>query len=108
MSGPRHLTREQLEERRLEAGRLLRDDWFSQAEIVRRLDVSRAAASQWAKRLREGTHGRAALRRRARSGRPARLTDQQWREFLNVLPRGTREAGSQTERWILPKIRVVI
>jgi transposase len=105
---PRKLTPEQLEERRLEAGRLLRAGRLSQAEIARRLDVSRAAVSQWAKRLREGPHGSAALKRRAKPGRPARLTPRQWRQLLDVLARGAIKSGFKTERWTLPRVRVMI
>jgi transposase len=105
---PRKLTPGQLEERRLEAGRLLRAGRLSQAEIARRLDVSRTAVSQWAKRLREGLHGSAALKRRAKPGRPARLTPRQWQQLLDVLARGAIKAGFDTERWTLPRVRVMI
>lgn len=105
---PRTLTPEQLEERRLEAGRLLRAGRLSQAEIARRLDVSRTAVSQWAKRLREDPHGSAALKRRPKPGRPTRLTARRWQELLDVLSRGAIEAGFETERWTLPRVRVII
>src|SRR3954462_4184639 len=93
---PRKLTPEQLEERRLEAGRLLRAGRLSQAEIARRLDVSRTAVSQWAKRLREGSHRAAGLKRRPKPGRPARLTPRQWQQLLKVLARGAINAGFET------------
>ena len=105
---PRKLTPEQLEERRLEAGRLLRAGHLSQAEIARRLGVSRTAVSQWAKRLREGPHGSAPLKRRPKPGRPARLTPREWQELLDVLARGAIEAGFETERWTLPRVRIMI
>ena len=41
---PTHLTSEQMEERRLEAARLLRHGRLSQAETARQLGVSRASA----------------------------------------------------------------
>jgi transposase len=105
---PRKLTPEQLEERRLEAGRLLRAGRLTQAEIARRLDVSRTAVSQWAKKLRESSPGSAALKRRAKPGRPARLTPRQWQELLDVLAPGAIKAGFETERWTLPRVRVMI
>jgi transposase len=105
---PRKLTSEQLEERRLEASRLLRAGRLPQAEIARQLDVSRTAVSQWAKRLRDDPHGSASLKRRARPGRPPRLTPRQWQELLDVLTRGATEAGFDTERWTLPRVRIMI
>ena len=59
---PSYLTRKQMEERRLEGGRLLKSGKHSQAEIARDLGVSRATVSEWAKKLQE--EGRRGLRRR--------------------------------------------
>src|SRR5512135_949715 len=105
---PHKLTPEQLEERRLVAGRLLRAGRLSQSEIARRLGVSRMAVSQWAKRLRNCPHGFAALKRRPKPGRPPRLTPPQWQELLDILKRGARRSGFTTERWTLPRVRIVI
>jgi transposase len=65
---PTYLTREQIEERRLTGGRLLKAGRWSQAEIARQLGVSRATVSQWAKRL--ATGGLRALRGRKAPGGP--------------------------------------
>lgn len=105
---PRRLTPEQLEERRLEAGRLLRAGRLSQAEIARHLGVSRMAVSRWARQLRDRPRGLAGLRNRPRSGRPSRLTPQQWRELLKILEAGAIRSGFETERWTLPRIRDVL
>jgi transposase len=105
---PRKLTPEQLEERRLEAGRLLRAGRLSQAQIARRLGVSPAAVCQWAERLHSCPHGLAALRRRAKPGRPPRLTPAQWQELLAVLARGATHAGFDTQRWTMPRVRALI
>jgi transposase len=105
---PQRLTSEQLEERRLEAGRLLRAGRLSQAEIARQLGVSRMAVSGWAERLRDSPWGLAALRNRPKSGRPPRLTTQQWQELLKILKKGAIRFGFETERWTLPRIREVI
>src|SRR5436309_2547469 len=105
---PRKLTPEQLEERRLEAGRLLRAGRLSQAEIARRLGVSRMAVSQWAEQLTHSPQGLAALRRRHKPGRPPRLTTQQWQDLLDVLAEGAMRSGFATERWTLPRVRAVI
>ena len=48
---PSYLTREQMEERRLAGGRLLKAGKLSQAEIARQLGVSRATVSDWAKTI---------------------------------------------------------
>ena len=48
---PAHLTPGQMEERRLEAARLLRQGRLSQAEIARQLGASRASVSRWAATL---------------------------------------------------------
>jgi transposase-like protein len=50
---PRQLTRSPCEEHRLAAGRLLQAGSLAQAEIARRLGVSRMAVSQWARQLRQ-------------------------------------------------------
>jgi transposase len=105
---PRRLTPEQLEERRLEAGRLLRAGRLSQAEIARQLGVSRTAVSRWAQRLQDDPRGFAALKNRPESGRPPQLTPQQWRELLKILKKGAIRSGFETERWTLPRIRDVI
>jgi transposase len=105
---PRKLTPEQLEERRLAAGRLLRSGRLSHAEIARRLDVTPAAVSQWAKRLRDDPRGLKALHHRPKPGRTPRLTPSQWQQLLGILARGAKRSGFETERWTLPRIRVVI
>lgn len=83
---PTQLTREQMEARRRAGPKLLRSGRWSQAEIARHWDVSRATASEWAKRLADG--GLRALRRRKAPGRPARLTVAQQRALLRQLKRG--------------------
>jgi transposase len=105
---PRYLTRTQREERRLEAARLLQAGQLSQAEIARRLGVSRMAVSKWAKHLRQHRHDPASLRRRPMPGRPSRLTAAQWQHILQRLTQGALRAGFETERWTLQRIRALI
>jgi transposase len=99
---PRRLTPAQLEERRLAAARLLRAGRCSQAGIARRLGVSEAAVSQWRQRL--TTEGRAGLRRRAHTGRPARLATADWQRLGALLRAGPMAAGSDTEQWTLRRV----
>jgi transposase len=82
---PNHLTRSQCEERRLAAGRLLQASSLSQAEIARRMGVSRMTVSQWAKQLRQHQGALASLRSRPMPGRPSRLTAAQWQRLLRLL-----------------------
>jgi transposase len=48
------------------------------------------------------------LRRHLKPGRPPRLTPSQWRELFEILVRGEKQAGFETERWTLPRVRAVI
>jgi transposase len=103
---PTRLTRVQLEERRLAAGRLLRARQLSQAEIARELGVSRASVTRWQRRLEQaGVRG---LRQRYPPGRPSRLTAPQWRHLFRLLRRGAQAAGFETERWTLRRIAQVV
>jgi transposase len=103
---PTHLTRAQLEERRRLGAQLLRQGTLSQAEIARRLGVSRSAVSQWASQLAQG--GLRQLRLRTSKGRPPKLARAQQRALLRLLKRGARQAGFPTERWTLQRIQSLI
>ena len=103
---PKRLTREQMEERRLLGGRWLQAGKLSQAEIARRLGVSRTAVSDWAGQLAKG--GLKQLRRRKSKGRPSKLAPAQQQRLLRQLKRGARAAGFTTERWTLRRIQKVI
>jgi transposase len=103
---PSKLTREQLEERRLEAGRLLKEGHLSQSQIAERLGVSRTAVSQWAKRYRSG--GLKRLRQRTVTGRPSKLTPGQKQTLKQRLGKGALTAGFPTDRWTLERIAALI
>jgi transposase len=105
---PRQLTRLQLEERRLEAGRLLQAGHLSQAAIARQMGVSRTAVSRWAQQLRPSQGNLDGLNKHRVPGRPPRLTAAQWQQLLQVLGRGALQAGFDTDRWTLRRIRAVI
>src|SRR5258707_10934063 len=105
---PTRLTRAQLEERRLAAGRRLRAKRQrpSPAAVAREFGVSRAAVTHWQRRLAQA--GLRGLRCRRPSGRPSRLTPGQWRHLIRLLDRGALAAGFDTERWTQRRIAVVI
>jgi transposase len=105
---PRQFTRTQLEERRLEARRLLQAGHLSHAAIARQMGVSRTAVSTWAKQLRRGQGHLESLRHRPASGRPPRLTSGQWQFLLQILAQGALQAGFGTDRWTLRQVRALI
>jgi putative transposase len=103
---PAHLTLAQMEERRLAAADLLRQGRLSQAEIGRRLGVSRVSVCRWAATLDQ--EGRRGLRARPRSGRPARLDAAAWQRLGRLLERGAVAAGFENEQWTLRRIAALI
>lgn len=103
---PTKLTRAQMEERRLEGGRMLKRRRLPPLRIAHRLGVSRAAVSQWKQQIRTG--GLRRLRRRVSKGRPAKLTRSQKRALLRQLKRGALAAGFPTDRWTLGRIQQLI
>ena len=103
---PSCLTREQLEERRLEGGRLLKAGKLTQAEIARQLGVSRATISDWAKKVEaEGMRG---LRKRTAKGGSSKLTKEQKQRLKRLLDRGAVSNGFSTDRWTLERVRQLI
>ena len=103
---PSYLTREQMEERRLEGGRLLKAGKLSQAEIARKLGVSRASVSDWSKTVKaKGIRG---LRKKKTNGRPPKLNAKQKRQLKYMLDRGALANGFSTDRWVLSRVRQLI
>lgn len=103
---PSHLTATQREERRRAAAALFRRGQLTDAQIARALGVGRSAVCAWHRAYRGG--GMAALRARPRSGRPSRLSSQQWRKLEKLLDRGARAAGFESERWTLRRMAELI
>ena len=91
----------ELEQRRRRAARLL-SSGVKQAEVARRVGVTRTSVSRWEKVRQE--HGREALRRPERFGRPWKLEDGQRAELIQILKAGAMAAGFATELWTLPRI----
>jgi len=105
---PQSLNRAQLEERRLYAGRLLKEGRRSKADIAREVGVSRAAVSKWATQLKAHRNRLTALKAKPATGRPPRLDSAQWRRVLTLLAKGALAFGHDTDRWTLPRIRELI
>jgi transposase len=94
-----------LERRRRRAARLLAAG-VAQAEVARRVGVTRTTVSRWeALRVQGGVE---ALRRPERFGRPRRLSDAQCEELIGLLKGGALAAGFGTELWTLPRMRTLI
>lgn len=95
----------ELERRRRRAARLLAAG-VKQAEVARRVGVSRQSVLRWERvRQHEGSQG---LRRRARFGRPPKLSEVQRKELVAALKQGALAAGFATELWTLPRIGLLI
>lgn len=95
---------ELLQRRRMRAGRML-GGGVTQAEVARRVSVTRTTVSQWNAQLQDGGLGALKSRRR---GRPAGLQEAQRRELLRALKRGALAEGFATELWTLPRVGELI
>ena len=107
MGNPAGVRREfaALEERRMEAARLLRAG-LSQSEVARRVGVHRQSVSRWARELEQsGVRG---LRKARRSGRPPKLSVAQLRDLERALMRGPEAFGFSTGLWTASRVRDLI
>jgi len=91
--------------RRLEAGQLFAEG-LSQAEVARRLGVSRQAASCWFHAWQSG--GQDALRGAGRTGRNRKLSRANLRHLEAILREGPQAQGYATQLWTLKRIAQVI
>jgi len=99
-----HATFKQRQKVRNEAAELFEQD-LSNAEIARRLKVSRPSISKW--------HGRwekdsTAGLRIGTPGSDPRLTQDQWQQVIDALLKGPAAHGYDTELWTLARIADVI
>lgn len=93
---------QEYEERRLEAVALLRQE-MPQADIARKVGVTRASVCRWAKALKK--HGEQGLRRKPRPGRPSKLDSKQREALLKHLVNGPQKLGYSTQLWTAGRIR---
>lgn len=103
---PSKLTREQMEERRMEGGRLLKAGALSQAEIARHLRVSHTSISEWAKIVKE--EGIRGLQSRKAISGVSKLTEEQKQKLKRLLKRGALACGFETDRWTLQRVAELI
>jgi transposase len=93
-----------LQRRRMRAARLL-SGGHTQAEVARRLGVTRTTVSEWNAQLQSaGVQG---LQARPR-GRPPGLDGAQRRELMRALVAGALAAGFPTDLWTLPRVAALI
>lgn len=97
-------TGSRLQRRRLRAGRLLLRS-VTQAEVARRVGVTRTTVSDWNAKLNAG--GLQGLKRRPR-GRPPGLDTAQRRALIARLKEGALAHGFATELWTLPRVGQLI
>lgn len=93
-----------LQRRRMRAGRLLLRG-VPQAEVARRVAVTRTTVSAWNEQLNCG--GLQGLRRRPR-GRPSGLDGRQKVELVRLLKDGALAQGFATELWTLRRVGQLI
>lgn len=96
---------EALTRRRLKAAALFAQG-KTQADVARRLRVSRMTASRW-ERAWMGA-GKEALQGAGRAGRKPRVSDAQRDALATALRAGPQQHGYATELWTLPRIAEVI
>jgi len=92
---------EALQVRRLEARRLL-DEGVAQAEVARRLEISRQSVSRWAQQPRRE------LAKVRRQGRKPQLDEAAGGKLRAALLAGPQQAGFATELWTVPRVRQLL
>lgn len=94
-----------LRRRRIRAGRLLRQG-VAQAEVARRVGVSRKTVSVWGQTLAQ--RGVDALHGARRAGRKPKLNEAQRLQLVTALKAGALAQGYAAELWTLPRVRNLI
>lgn len=95
-----------IEARRIKGARMLKRK-VAQAEVARRLGVSRQAVSVWARQLGEVNGALGKLKAKA-LGRPRWLEHTQCEQLCALLLKGALEAGFPTELWTVKRVRALI
>jgi transposase len=96
----------ELEARRLAGARMLKRK-VSQAEVARRLGVSRQTASDWARQLAQANGAIGKLKAKP-LGRPQHLDQWQCQALRHWLIGGAQAAGFPTDLWTLKRVRLLV
>lgn len=103
--GMRHRDFQGLEQRRRRSARLF-EEGLTQADVARRLEVTRTTALRWYRAWsKDGEEG---LRGAGRAGRKPRLSEAQQEMVVQALLEGPLAWGYETELWSLPRVAEVI
>jgi len=94
-----------LKKRRLSAARLFAEG-ATQADVARRLGVSRVSAMRWYRIWRKS--GKDGLGEAKLLGRPSQLGPQQLGRIEAALLKGPQAHGYSTELWTLPRVAAVV
>lgn len=100
-----HRDFEGLARRRLRSAQMFADG-ATQAEVARRLRVSRPTALRWYRAWR--SDGEDGLRGAGRAGRKPRMSDAQQEQVQQALIEGPLAWGYENELWTLPRVTEVI
>ncbi len=103
---PPHLTRFQMEQRRLEGQRLLNDGTHTSTQIAQALGVHDSTVWHWVKKLRR--NGPHALQATIGGGQAKRLTDDQEVRLCHLLDLGAVSYGFPNEQWTSRRVRELI
>jgi putative transposase len=99
------LNRNDMERRRLDGARDLLNG-LSQSDVARKFGVSRTTASRWRRAL--DAQGVDALRKRKATGRPTRLSSDQFAELADIYAAGPQASGFTARRWTTRLFAVAI
>ena len=97
--------RQAFQDRRLQAAELFQQG-VHQAEVARRLGVSRQTANRWQQRWQ--SDGAAGLASRGAPGRSPKLSDAQLEQVEQALLEGAKAHGFDTNLWTLSRIAEVV
>jgi transposase len=97
---------DELERRRMQAASLLHRG-LSQAEVARRVKVSRESVRRWSNQIHKHG-GKQALKKAGRAGRKPRLGPTELHQLETILRAGPEESGFPSGLWTLDRIAHVI
>ena len=99
------LNRDEMERRRLEAVQDLLTG-LTQSNVARKFGVSRTTASRWNRALRQ--KGVESLKKRRATGRPCRLSRDQFQMIPDIFGQGAAVHGFPDNRWTTARLATVI